>query len=44
MRRGSLQAVPVNAMPYGDGFASKPFGSGGVGAFGMVANGTITVG
>ncbi len=36
--------MPVKLTPYGDGFASKPAGNAGVGAFGTSANGTITVG
>ena len=44
MSRGSLQASPVKLTPYGAGCASNPAGKGGVGAFGTVANGTITVG
>ena len=42
--RGSLHAVPVKLTPYGAGLASKPWGKGGVGAFGTTANGTMTVG
>src|SRR5215472_13710517 len=40
----SLHAIPVNATPKGCGFASKPGGNGGFGAFGTIPNGTITVG
>ena len=42
--RGSLHAMPVKLTPNGAGFASKPSGNGGVGAFGTSANGTMTVG
>ena len=42
--RGSLHAVPVKLTPNGVGFASKPSGNGGVGAFGDSPKGTITVG
>src|SRR5437870_13329973 len=41
---GSLHAIPQTLTPYGDGSASNPAGNGGVGAFGTVAKGTITVG
>jgi hypothetical protein len=36
--------MPVKLTPYGAGFALNPSGNAGVGAFGMVANGTMTVG
>src|SRR5581483_2343889 len=41
---GSLQAMPVKLTPIGPGFASNPAGNGGVGSFGIIANGTVTVG
>ena len=41
---GSLQAMPVNVMPSGAGFASNFSGNAGVGAFGTAPNGTITLG
>src|SRR3954447_16963008 len=41
---GSLQAIPVKLTPNGAGLALKPSGNAGVGAFGIMANGTITVG
>ena len=41
---GSLQAMPVKLTPNGPGFALKPAGNAGVGAFGTSAKGTITVG
>ena len=41
---GSLHAMPVKLTPNGVGFALKPSGNAGVGAFGTIANGTITVG
>ena len=41
---GSLQATPVKLTPKGEGSALKPAGSMGVGAFGTLPNGTITVG
>ena len=41
---GSLHAMPVKLTPYGVGFALKPAGNAGVGAFGTNANGTMTVG
>ncbi len=44
MSRGSLQAMPVKLTPIGPGLASKPSGNGGVGVFGINANGTMTVG
>ena len=36
--------MPVKLTPNGAGLASKPSGNGGVGAFGTMPNGTITVG
>jgi hypothetical protein len=44
IRRGSLQALPVKLTPKGAGLALKSSGNGGVGAFGIKANGTMTVG
>ena len=44
MSRGSLQARPVKLTPNGAGLALNPAGNGGVGAFGTMPNGTITVG
>ena len=44
MSRGSLQAMPVKATPYGAALALKPSGNFCVGAFGTWPNGTITVG
>src|SRR3990170_3246263 len=44
MSLGSLHESPVKLTPYGPGFASKPAGNGGVGAFGTMPKGTITVG
>src|SRR6185436_8986359 len=41
---GSAHAMPVKLTPKGVGFASKPAGNAGVGAFATIANGTITVG
>ena len=41
---GSLQARPVKLTPYGASFASNFSGNAGVGAFGISANGTMTVG
>ena len=41
---GSLHAIPVKLTPKGAGFALKPSGNGGVGAFGTSPKGTITVG
>src|SRR5437762_14077880 len=41
---GSLHAIPVKLTPKGDGFASKPAGNAGVGAFATSAYGTMTVG
>ena len=42
--RGSLHARPVKLTPNGAGFALNPAGNGGVGAFGTIPNGTMTVG
>ena len=39
MSRGSLQAVPAKLTPNGEGLASKPWGNGGVAAFGTVREG-----
>ena len=44
IRRGSLHAVPVKLTPNGAGRAAKPSGNGTDGAFGIMPNGTITVG
>src|SRR5581483_8831788 len=44
MSRGSLQALPVKLMPNGAGLAWKLSGNGGLGLFGIVPNGTMTVG
>lgn len=41
---GSLQAAPVNPIPNGAGFASKPGGNGGVGLLGTIPNGTTRIG
>ena len=41
---GSLHAMPVKPTPNGCGWALNPAGNGGSGAFGTIANGTITVG
>jgi len=41
---GSLHAMPLKLTPNGVGFALKLSGNAGVGAFGTVPNGTITVG
>src|SRR5439155_24969319 len=43
-RRPSLHAIPVKLTPYGAGFALKPSGNAGVGALGIMPNGTMTVG
>jgi len=40
---GSLHAPPVKLTPYGIGRAPKLSRSGGVGALGIVPNGTMTV-
>ena len=40
----SLQAIPVKLTPNGAGLALNPFGNGGVGSFGTIAKGTMTVG
>src|SRR6266851_6184044 len=41
---GSLHAIPVKLTPNGAGLALKFSGKAGVGAFGTVPNGTMTVG
>ena len=44
MSFGSVHAAPVKPIPNGAGFALNPGGNGGVGSFGTIPNGTITVG
>jgi hypothetical protein len=44
MSRGSLQAPPAKLTPNGDDLALNPLGSGGLGTFGTIPKGTMTVG